>query len=145
MDQVAHPISDTFVGSYHNEANAVSNLYASIDESIFNNADYIESESNPISSVYVCRITALLDPVSVRNHILTVRAGTDLGLLAIGLVIQIRQDYVDEANQGTLIATLTQASVAHTFTEYSHTLSAYECNQITNYANLYARVVFSKV
>jgi hypothetical protein len=147
MAQFARPDADTTIGNYTTQAGGTSSLFATIDEVSASDADYVRSPTDPVNEAYVCRLSDVTDPLSSTGHVLRVRAGTDqaTGGNQINLTAQLRQGYVSEASQGTLIATLSQTNItAGGFTTYSVTLSGAEADAITDYTALFVRIVMNK-
>lgn len=148
MAQFGRPSADTNnPDSYTTQAGGSTNLFQTIDETSASDTDYIRTVTDPTNDVYVTKLSSITDPVSSSGHVLRVRAGTDQasGGNQIDLVAELRQGYVNEGSQGTLIATLTQNNVtAGGFTTYSATLSGAEADAITDYADLYVRIVMNK-
>src|SRR5512141_1170779 len=110
MPQYGRPSTDTAnPGTYTDQGGGSTNIYTTIDETSYSDADYIRSTTDPASTVYVTKLTSITDPVSSSGHTLRVRAGTDQasGGNQIDLTAQLRQGYTNEGSPGTLIATLT--------------------------------------
>ena len=148
MPQFARPSADTNnPGSYTDQAGGSASLFATIDESAANDADFIRSPTDPVNAVYVTKLTSLTDPVSSAGHILRARVSTDVasGGNALDYTDELRQGYVNEGSLGTLIATLSQAGVSGTtWQDLAYTLSAAEADAITDYTALYRRIKFHK-
>lgn len=146
MAQFARPSVDTTVDNWAEDDDTTDALFGEIDETSFNDADYIKSQLTPTSDVYVCKLSSVADPLSSINHTVRYRysknaAGGD----QIDLTVQLRQGYVSEGTPGTLIATIgTHTNISDTWTAGSYTLSAGEADAITNYADLYLRFVANK-
>lgn len=142
MAQFARPDADTSAGTWTTQAGGTANLYATVDETAADDADYVKSVTAPSSAPVVFRLSDVTDPVSSSGHVIRVRARNGVtGGKAVDLTAQLRQGYVNEGTPGTLIATLTQASVSESFTTYSATLTGGEADAITDYTDLYLRVV----
>jgi len=61
---------------------------------------------------------------------------------SITITQQLRQGYVSESNQGTLIASQTRSNITSTtWTTSQYTLTAAEVGAITDYSNLYFRFI----
>jgi len=145
MAQFGRPSTDTVNESYLDQADGGVNIYTKIDEAVADDADYIKTAVAPSNDVYVTKLTTLEDPVSSTDHIVRYRYSKDAaGGATIGLVVQLRQDYVDEGTQGTLIATNTHANISETWTAGSIALAAGEADAITDYTELYLRFVFNQ-
>lgn len=144
MTQTAHPIADTSIGAYTDEAGGTTTIYTHIDESVADDADYIKSEASPASSPYVCQVTSLEDPVSSSSHVINFRyRKSSSGGQQIDLTVELRQGYVSEASQGTLIATTSVTDISSTWTAGTYTLSGAEADAISDYTDLYLRFVFN--
>ena len=144
MAQKARPSADTYLGNYEDELGGTTSIYQSIDEVSADDADYVASESAPSSSAYVTKLTTLTDPVSSTGHTLYYRYEKSGSGPQVDLVIQLRQAYVSEASQGTLIASDTKTDIPATPTAGSMTLSGVEADAITDYTDLYVRVVYDQ-
>ncbi len=143
MPQYGRPSADTNnPGSYTDQAGGAVSIYTTIDEASPSDADYIKSPLAPASAVYVTKLSNLEDPVSSTGHVLRTRYAKDVaGGATINLTVELRQGYVSEASQGTLIATRTFNGITETFTTDAYTLSGAEADSITDYTSLYLRVV----
>ena len=142
MSQFARPDADTVVGNFVDDDDGATNIYTTIDEASASDTDYIKSPAAPSSEVVVFRLSDVTDPVSSSNHVIRVRARNGVsGGQAVDLTAELRQGYTNEGAQGTLIATLSQTSVASSFTDYSATLSGAEADAITDYSALSLRIV----
>lgn len=142
MAQFARPSADTHLGNYEDELGGVTGIYQSIDEVTPNDTDYITSEFDPSSSPYVTKLTAVTDPNVHTGHTVRYRARKNPSTGAqIDLVVELREGYVSEASQGTLIASDTQLNLPSSFTTYSFTLSGVEAGNITDYTDLFLRFV----
>lgn len=147
MPQFERPDADTTLGNYTDQGGGAVNIFQAIDEVAPSDADFIRSPTNPVNEIYVCRLSDVTDPLLSTGHIIRVRAGTDVasGGNIIDMVVQLRQGYVSEGTQGTLIATLTQANIsAGSFVTYTYTLTGPEADSITNYNDLFLRMQMNK-
>lgn len=143
MAQFGRPSADTNnPGSYTDQAGGGTTIYTTIDEVSYSDADYIRSPLAPASAVYVTKLSSVEDPVSSVGHVLRTRYAKDTaGGSTIGLVTELRQGYVSEGTQGTLICTRTFSAIPETFTTDAYSLTTGEADAITNYADLYVRYV----
>ena len=144
MPQFARPDQDTTIGSYTDAGGGTTNIFQSIDETSANDSDFVRSPQSPNNSVYVARLSDVVDPVSSSGHIMRMRTGNDVGAggETIDYTLQLRQGYTNEGSQGTLIATLSRTGVTTTtFTDSSYTLSGGEADSITDYTALYYRLI----
>lgn len=69
----ARPASDISAGSWTNEVGGTTNLYASIDEVVANDTDYIQSAVVPSNDTVELALSTL-DPTAGGTLVLTVRA-----------------------------------------------------------------------
>jgi hypothetical protein len=138
MAQLAAPDADTLVTGWETQAGGTTNLFATIDEAVTDDADYVVSPDDPVAAVAVFRLSNPTDPTVNTGHSLTVRARGVNGLPS--LTFQLRQGYVNEGSQGTLIA---GGSITTTgsFANYSVSLSEAEAATITDYTALFIRLV----
>jgi len=118
--QYARPTSDASAGTW--TASSGSDLYAMLDETTANDADYITTVSASTCEVALGSIT---DPAVSTGHIVRYRLSADAG----GITVRLRQGT-------TTIATWTHAPAPASLTLYEQTLSSGEANSITNYAAL---------
>lgn len=145
MAQFARPDADIVRTGWAEDDDTTDALFAEIDESSPNDADYIKSPTPPGTNVYVCSLSNVVDPVSSVNHVVRVRARKQpTGGATIDLLVELRQGYVNEGSQGTLINTRTIAGLTDTFVTDADTLSGAEADAITNYSDLFLRFVASQ-
>ena len=146
MAQFGRPSVDTVNEGYTDQGGGGANLYTTLDEVVRDDADYIKSVVAPTSDVYVTKLTAVEDPLSSANHIIRYAYGKDAaGGAQIDQTVQLRQDYVNEGAQGTLIHEAVHTNVAVAWVAGTFTLTGPEADSITNYPNLYVRVVSNQV
>jgi hypothetical protein len=82
------------------------------------------------------------DPSVSSGHIIRARCKKDLSNPdAMNITVQLRQGYVNEGTLGTLIATLNQTGISTAFTTYELTLSGVEAALITDYTDLFIRII----
>jgi hypothetical protein len=146
--QFARPSTDTTVDNWIEDGtgdNAI--LWDEIDEAVADDTDFIRTVQVPTSDVYVTKLTALTDPLQSTGHIVRYRYRKDADLGAtIDLTVQLRQGYTNEGAQGTLIHSEVISNIPGTgWTAGSFTLSGAEADAITDYANLYVRLVGNQV
>jgi hypothetical protein len=145
MAQFGRPSTDTTRDNWEEDDGTTTSIFDQIDESVQDNADFIRTVLTPTSDVYVTKLTTLEDPLSSSGHILRIAYGKDTtGGDQIDIVVELRQGYTNEGAQGTLINTKTFTDVASGFTLDADTLSGAEADAITDYANLYVRIVGNK-
>lgn len=141
MVQTLTPSSDLSVGAWTTDTGGTSNLYSALAD--VSETNYVQSEISPAGSPYVVGLGSVTDPLSSTGHTVTwAHRNPESGVL--DLTVELRQGYVSEASQGTLIATWTEADIPGTFTTATHTLSAGEADAITNYGALSLRFVASE-
>lgn len=135
------PSSDSYDGNWLNESGSNTNLYASLDETSYFDADYIRSEANPSSSPVVVKLSSGTDPSSSVDHLLSYRYKKDNSSAgSVNLLVELRQGYTNESSKGTLIASGVHNNIS-TITTNTITLTEAEANSITDYTNLYLRFV----
>lgn len=147
MAQFGRPSADTNnPGLYTDEVGGSTNIFNSIDEAVINDSDYIQSPSAPSNAVYVTKLSNLEDPVSSSGHIIRFRrAKNAAGGAQINITHELRQGYVNEGAQGTLIKQVAETNVSETLATTATTLSAGEADSITDYTSLYLRILSNQV
>lgn len=146
MSQFARPIADTLRDNWETQVGGITNLYQQIDEAIADDADYIRTVLFPTNDVMVVKLTSLGDPVSSVNHFVRYRYGKDaVGGAQVDQTVQLRQGYVNEGSPGTLIAQWVHVDVAVFPVAAAQTLSGGEADSITDYSDLYLRMVANQV
>lgn len=132
----------------------VDKLNGNVTPSVFiNDNSHIKSPSNSGDHILVCKLsTQTIYPLAAppsgttTGFILSLRMRKDLSTGGqVNGLIELRQDYLNESTQGTLICQIQQADVTPTFTDFTHTLTSDEIALITDYGNLYVRVVGSSL
>lgn len=123
---IARPGSDTSNSGW--TPSTGSDLYAMLDEVTPNDADYISAAS----AGSVCRLGlgAVADPGTASGQVVSYRASSSTGN---GLKVELMQG-------GTVIATWNHATLPATDTTYQQSLSAAECDAITDYTALSVRL-----
>ena len=109
-----------------------SDLYAMLDETSYNDSDYIYSPDNPTTQAAEVKFSAITDPGVNTGHVLRFR------LAAVG------QDTVFDVYLmcgATQIATWQKTVIAGVTTTYSETLTVGEAGNITDYSDLRIKVV----
>lgn len=146
MAQFGRPSTDTVNQSYVDQADGGTNIYTTIDETVASDADYIKSALAPTSDVYVTKLTTLEDPVVHTGHTIRYRyAKSSAGGSQIDLTVELRQGYVSEVSQGTLIKQWSHTNIAETWTTQNQTLTEGEAANITDYTDLYLRFVSNQI
>lgn len=117
-----------------------------IDEVTASDADYIRSPAAPVNEACAFSLSDVTDPAASTGHIIRMRTATDLAAQqSIDFTQQLRQGYVSEASQGTLIASQSRLGVTSTtFTDSAYTLSGAEADAITDYNALFLRFNVNK-
>lgn len=137
-----YPSFDVVDGNWTNQDGNNTNLYDSLNEESVSDADYIWSEYSPSGSFVVLKLNSAVDPNSSSNHVLSYRYSKfPSGGQAVNLTVQLRQGYVDEGNQGTLIAEWTHTNISDTLATVDQTLTGLQADSITDYSSLYIRIV----
>ena len=142
MAQFGRPSTDTVNEGYTDQLGGATSIFQKIDESVADDADYIQSALAPTSDVYVTKLTTLEDPNSSTGHTVRVRRSKNsAGGASISLTVQLRQGYVSEGTPGTLIATVMNTTIDENWTTTTYNLSGAEADAITDYTDLYLRFV----
>lgn len=119
-----------------------SGTFASIDETVASDSDYVSSDTAPNNDPYVVRLSDMEDPVASTGHIIRYRyRKSAAGGATMNLTVQLRQGYVNEGSPGTLIEEWTHSGISETFTTAAQTLGGTEADAITDYTDLYLRFV----
>jgi hypothetical protein len=130
--QIARPSSDIATSPNGWLPSTGSDLFDMINESAYDDNDYIYSPDNPTNQIAEVKFTSITDPGVNTGHILRFR------LAAVG------QDTVFDVSLmcgGTQIATWQKTVVAGATTSYEETLTVGEAGNITDYTDLRIRVV----
>src|SRR5215217_6762135 len=133
--QIGAPTSDVTDGSWLNELGSNTNLYASIDESVASDVDYIISSaiSSGLSDTCEVGLTSLGDPVSSSSHTVAYRYRAQ-GAGTMNLTVRLMQG-------ASIIASWTHTSVSTSYAVATQTLSGAEADSISDYADLRLRFV----
>lgn len=146
MAQFARPIADLVNESWTEDDGTTTDLYDQIDETSFDDADFVQSALAPTADVFAVDLGTVEDPVSSAGHVIRYRyAKSAAGGAQIDLTVQLRQGYVNEGTQGTLIEEWIHTDISETLTTAQQTLGATEADSITDYANLQLRFVANQV
>lgn len=146
MAQFARPSVDTTRDNWEEDDGTTVAIFDQIDESIADDADYIRTVQVPTNDVYVTKLTAVTDPLQSTGHIVRYRYGKDVAAGAqIDLTVELRQGYVNEGAQGTLIHQAVHTNVAVFPVAGTFTLTGGEADSITDYTDLYFRFVANQV
>jgi hypothetical protein len=121
QQRYARPEADVSQGLW--TPSSGSDLYAMVDEDPENDTDFISAATPTTCQM---RLQPVRDPQTSSGQVVRYRARSSTGST---LVARLKQG-------STTIATATHAGVAASFTEYSMTLTAGECDAITDYADL---------
>lgn len=152
MAQYAVPDADITDGNWLNQAASNVNMYLSIvpgtpgSIGAGDDATYVESESAPASSPVAFNLSNVEDPVTSSGHIVRWRRSKNAaGGSQIDLTVELRQGYVSEGSQGTLINTFADTNLPNAFATTTDTLSGAEADAITDYTDLQLRMVANQV
>jgi hypothetical protein len=139
MAQFARPISDLDnTGGW-----TTTPLWSKINEGGAGDGTVVISDSTPTTSEpFTVDLDTIGDPAVATGHILRIRWAKNAGGGGAKTIrIELREGYVSEASQGTLIATDDYSLNSTTLTTDTTTLSASEANSITDYSNLQIRIM----
>jgi hypothetical protein len=145
MPQYGRPESDITKTSFVNQVASSANLWNVLDEVTPDNADFIVSNTSPVNNVYVCKLSSMTDPLTNTGHVVnfTYARSVDTNAEQIDLIAELRQNYANEASQGTHIANTVVSDIPYTWTANTITLTLAQAESITDYANLFLRFVFN--
>jgi len=152
MAQFARPDADTVIGEFTDEAAGTTSIFQSIDEVTPEDVGFIQSAAHNAAfgaAVYACRLSDVTDPVSSSGHILRWRTAVDVAAQEpVDFDLELRQGYVSEVTQGTLINTATTTQnraniTSTTFTDTTGTLGGAEADAITDYTDLFYRMILT--
>jgi len=138
--QQLQPTADTVAGQWTTHTGATTNLYQQIDEAPYNDADYIKSDGDPSSSAVAFALGAGSDPGVDTDHVVRYRYSRE-GDAAGDLTVELREGYVNEGTQGTLIASWQHNSVGTGVTEARQALTTTQAGNIGDYSDLFLRFV----
>jgi hypothetical protein len=146
MAQFARPSATTNnPGGWTDQAGGSTNIHQSVDETVADDNDYIQSPLTPSNAVVVMQLSSVTDPVSSSGHTWRYRYGKNASAGdQIDITVEIRQGYVSEGNLGTLIKSNTHTNAGGFPQAGSITLSAGEADSITNYGDLFRRTIANK-
>lgn len=146
MAQFGRPSTDTTRDNWEEDDGTTTSIFDQIDETSFDDADYIRTGLVPTADVYVTKLTSVTDPLQSTGHIVRYRYGKDTaGGAQVDITVQLRQGYVNEGSQGTLIHSEVHTNVGVYPIAGSFTLSGGEADSITDYADLFLRIVANQV
>lgn len=143
MSQFARPTQDTTRVNWEEDDGTTATIFDQINSSTVDDLSYIRTGLAPAGSAYVTKLSPVVDPVSSSGHVVAYRYRKDAtGGDVVNLLVELRQAYVSEGSQGTLIASLTHTDITGVdWTDGTFTLSGGQADAITDYANLYLRFV----
>lgn len=125
-----------------NAAGESTDLFQSVDETVRDDTDYILTLENTAEAVYVGKLDASAPPSPTAGHLLRIALSKDQeGGSSLNLQIELRQGYVNESSPGTLIYTHTLADVAEGFETVEVLILAADMVPITNFNDVYIRLV----
>lgn len=141
MAQFGRPDNDDSIGSWTDDGGGTTNIFENINQVTPNDSDYVRSEVDPSSSVYITGLSSVTDPVSSSGHIVRYRYQKgESGGGAPGVI-----DVIIELREGTsVIASQTHNGITTTVTAGTFTLTGGEADSITDYSNLNIRLTSDK-
>ena len=139
MAQFARPSADTVNTAWTEDDGTTDALFGEIDESSFDDADYIKTATPPGANEYETLLTSVTDPLSSSNHIMRWRRRKQpAGGAQINLTVRLMQG-------GTQITSQSDTNIPDSFATATYTLSGAEADAITNYADLRLEFVAAQV
>ena len=111
-----------------------------MDETVADDADYIRTQLSPTSDVYVTKLSPVNDPLVSDGYVVRYRYGKNSASgQQTDLTVQLRQDYVSEGAQGTLIAQAVHTNIGVFPIAGTFSLSGAEADSVTDHSNLFIR------
>lgn len=147
MRRTLRPTVDTyrdngFPNEWVTHLNGTTSLFAEIDEAYNDTADFIKMWTGATADpVVVFKISSVPTPVLRTNHAIVLWAKyLAAGAGTTNLLVELREGYVSEGSQGTLIFS---HAIFHTLitTSFQEFRFNGDGSAITDYSNLYFRVV----
>ena len=146
--QFARPISDLDNTGVWTTQPLWSNLDDNVS-TITSGNDYVKNDGSAESTEpFTVDLGALSDPYSSSGHIIEYYAAKfTSGGAIVDFTVELRQGYVNESSQGTLIASAVQADIQQIFNIGNMTtyeLTSSEADAITDYSDLQFRIFCEK-
>ncbi len=139
MSQYARPSADTVRTAWTDQAAGTTNIYTTIDETSYSDADYIKTSAPPGANEFETLLSSVEDPLSSTGHTIRWRRQKDAaGGAQIDLTVRLLQG-------ATQITSQADANLANGWTSTAYTLSSGEADAITNYADLRLEFVATQV
>ena len=134
MTQIAQPESDAFIDDWDREFGDGQDLFSSMritplgddpdPPEDFIDQTFIVSETGPVSDVYVTKLEEVINPEELGDWVLKFRAQKMKNTAVnLDLTVQLRQLYVDEADQGDLIFEEVFENIPFGFTDFEMNMS----------------------
>ncbi len=139
MAQFARPVGDLDnTGVWTTEP-----LWSDIDDGASPDGTVVVSDSNPTTAEpFTVDLATITDPAVSAGHVLRIRwAKNSTGAGNKTIRIELREGYVNEGSQGTLIATDDYTINSTTLRTDATTLAGAEADAITDYADLQIRIM----
>lgn len=141
--QFARPSADVAYINWGNTSGAPVNLFAEINEETPSDSEFIQTiVASPVNEPYVAKLSGVTDPEVDTGHVLRVRLRKNPADGArLDYTVELRQGYVDEALQGNLIESFEILDVIGIFVTDNLAITPANAALITNYDDLFVRVV----
>jgi len=147
MAQYSVPDADLVDGNWVDQGSSNADLYADIAPGTpgsigaGDDATYAVSPSAPSDEACGFGLSNIEDPVSSSGHIMRWRRQKNAaGGATINLTMQLREGYVDEGTQGTLINAYADNDIPDAYATQTDTLTGGEADSITDYTDLQLRM-----
>lgn len=115
--------------------------WSQLDEGAPGGGDRVDNASPVPTDIIVLDGSTVTDPAVSTGHVIRVLWGKNSSQTGTSrITVQLRQGYVSEVSQGTLIATLIDDIAAQVDETATYTLTTTEADAITDYAGLSFRV-----
>jgi hypothetical protein len=129
----ARPSADISRGSWTTNSGGTTNLWATIDEAVAGDADYVISALNA-NSTYECRLSSVAPAIIPRAHLIALRGRKDAsGGNTKGVTVDLVQGT-------TVIGTMPFPDLPFAVTQQNVSIPKSMASQITDYADLRVRL-----
>lgn len=135
----AFPSQDILTTNWTNESGGSNNLYTRVSGLPPSDDTYVQTSTHGAPIVF--KLQGVQTPTSRDNHRVVFRARRD-GPGVVQATISLHEGYVNESNQGTVIASyLNPVDISNTFTDYVLNIGPLAAETISDYQNLFVRII----
>lgn len=133
------PNQDILKATWTNETGGSANLWTRVSDSPPSDDTYVQTSTHGAPIVF--KLQGVQQPTSTEHHRVAFRARRD-GPGGVAATISLHQGYVDEENQGQVIDSfLNPVELSNTFQDYVLELGEAAVGGITDYQDLYVRII----